>query len=289
MSAKSLAISLSGFAELFDAVNKEVGGDGAKVDLSFVASRAGSVEFILELIEMGLPAGALIAPELSSYASEICKQVVGKNGLFALIPRLRMPSSSRGIVSNPGVIEERADGSRSVIDKEVAMEHPQIAELAIKKPVQESAWKSVHPVATGACKSLDIVNGPNPITKVDGNNVGCYRPIPPEDSVAVRLVEMEMIVLEVVFEGDTLWKMRTDYAENPISCRVTDAEFLAEIGNGLRFGKGDVIDAVVKVTSILSGTDSKTRRTYELIKVISHRDPTLNWSEPLYSSPSRLL
>ena len=128
VSAKSLAVSLAGFAELFDAVEKEIGQSDSRVELAFKASRAGSVECVLDLIELGLPAGAMIAPGIGSYANEIRRLVIGDTGLFALIPRLRKPSASE--MSDPGVI---VDESRTLIDKEVAMKHPQIAELALKK------------------------------------------------------------------------------------------------------------------------------------------------------------
>ena len=144
-------------------------------------------------------------------------------------------------------------------------------------------------MATEECSSLDIVDGPRSKFTVDQRNLEHFVPINPADTVTVKVHDMTLTVIEVVFEGNTLWKMRSDSSKDPISCRVTDDEFLAEIGNGLRFGKGDVIDAIVKVTETLSGTDGKTRSAYEVIKVHSHRDPTGNWSEPLYSSPSRLL
>ena len=287
ISAKSLAISLAGFVDLFETVNKAVGEENSRVELSFKGSRAGSVECIFDLIELGLPAGAMIAPELTSYAAEIRRMVVGKDGLFALIPRLRRPSSSG--MSDPGIIEERADGSRTVIDKDVAMKHPHIAELAVKKDIQVSAWKALHPMATEECSSLDLVDAQGSTSTIDRDNLQHFRPIDPTDTVTVKIVEMKLTVIEVVFEGNARWKMRVEPGKDQISCQVTDAEFLAEIGNGLRFGKGDVIDAVVKFTLTQSDSDGRTKRDYEVIKVHSHRDPTANWSEPLYSSSSRLI
>ena len=119
-------------------------------------------------------------------------------------------------------------------------------------------------------------------------NLQPFWPINPADTVTVKIDEMKLTVFGVVFEGVGLWMVRIEPTENRISCRVTDAEFLSEIANGLRLGMGDMIDASVRVTSTTSGTDGKVRHAYEVIKVHSLRDSTGSCSEPLFASPSWL-
>ena len=274
---KSLAASLTAFSKLFDSVDGILGSKKEpRVQLTYRAAHPGSVEVVLEVVELVVAAATLASPVIASYPSVIREAVVGAEGLFSIIPAIRNHGLRFLRDAPPGLEVERPNGTKVTVNAETTKI------LAEKEPA-EFLWAAVAPVWSDECSRMDIVNGSGTRSTVDAENIEQYRPseVAPDESATVQ--ELSMTVVEVVFEGNASWKMRNQADGKTISCRVSDGEFLAEIEKDLRFGKGDVIDARVLITERSGGSTASPRKTYELVHIHNHRDPVGDWSQPIYS------
>lgn len=273
--AKNLATSLEAFADLFESVDSIIGGKTGTVQLTYEATRDGSVECIFEVLELVTPYAAIVSQDFRTYANLIRELVVGSKGLFAVLPQLRESEGQAEIRSSAGITKRLPDGTEMTIDKDVA-------KVLAERAPRELIFATLAPMESGDCKNIRLNNGAGTVIDIDEGNFELYRPPGPEVRRDETTQEMTLTVMGVVFEGDAKWKMKIEPVGKGISCKVTDARYLAEVKDGLRFGKGDVIDAKVRSTWETVSTKARRSGTHEITHIHSHRGPSFDWDGVQY-------
>lgn len=267
---KSLAESLSALSDLFESVDGIIGGGESRIQLSYVAARSGSIEIVVDVLNLVALTVAPISPQIASYAGAVLDLVVGSKGLFAVLPGLTKLGKSAEERLHPGLTVTHPDGRKVTMGKEVALV------LAHKEPAYLIS-AALGSVGTGECTRIDIARDERTLHSVDATTLEYYRPLEPTARIAKETREMVLTVVEVVFEGKSRWKMKDESTGKGISCYVTDRDFVDEIRNGLRFGKGDAIDAQVSITKKSRDSHARPTITYEVVHVHRHRGGTENW------------
>ena len=275
---KSLVESLSALSTLFESVDGIVGDGESRIQLTYVASRPGSVEVIVDVLSLVALAVSPISPQIASYAEATLDLVIGAKGLFAVIPGLWKLGRRADERVPPGLTVTRPDGTKVTIGNEMGLV------LSQREPAHLIS-AALGPVETGECTRIDIARGGKTLHSVDANSVEYYRPTEPATSTTKETREMQLTVRKVAFDGKTSWKMTDVATGKGFSCQVTDQSFLAEIRDGLRFGKGDGIDAQVTVTKTSRGSQSRSSSTHDVVHVHSHKGSVEGWTVPLYSCP----
>lgn len=275
---KSLAESLSALSDLFESVDSIVGGGKSRIQLTYVASRPGSVEVIVDVLSLVALTVSPISPQIASYAGAVLDLVIGAKGLFAVIPGLWKLGRRADERVPQGLTVTRPDGTKVTIGSEMGLV------LAHREPAHLIS-AALGPVETGECARIDIARGGTTLHSVDANSVEYYRPPRSAKSTTKEKHEMQLTVEKVAFDGKASWRMMNMATGKGFSCQVTDQDFLDEIRDGLRFGKGDGIDAQVTVTKKSRGSQSRSTSTYDVVHVHSHKGAVEGWTVPLYSCP----
>ena len=260
---------------MFGSVDVIVGGKSRRIQLSYEATRDGSVECVLEVLDLVTPYAAMVSQDLRTYANLIRDLVVGSKGLFAVIPRIHASGRQSETALTAGIERRLPDGTESIIEKDVAM-------LLAEQAPRELIYATLAPMESGECKNMRLNDGEGSVIDIDETNYELYRPPGPEIRRDHTTQEMTLTIVGVVFEGDTKWKMKIEPDGKRISCHVTDDRYLEVVRDGLRFGKGDVVDAKVKSTQETVSTKARRSKTHEIVHVHSHRGSVLDLDGTIY-------
>ena len=278
LSVRSFAGSLLALSDLFESVDGLVGASDQSVQLTYSVDRPGSLE--CELILLSVYQGAqpwLFDSANPTPASVIRDLVVGKDGIFSLIQLLGGRYSDGESRIEPGIRVRHTDGREIEIDGDTS-------KILAENATQELINKVFDPVESNDCQSMVFNVGDNSPVIVNSQNVHLYRPPVPQDQKpqSVETREMKLTLMRVVLEGNSQWQVRDETNNKMIRCRVTDSKFIKLINDGFKFGKGDVIEALVKETMFAASDGGNRRVSYEVTGVLRYRDQNASAWRTLY-------
>ena len=268
LAVRSFASSLLALSDLFDSVDGLVGVSDQSVQLTYSVDRPGSIECDLILLTLGQGAQAWLFDSANpTPASVIRDLVVGKHGIFSLIQLLGGRYSDSESRIEPGIRVRHPDGREIEIDGDTS-------KILAEKATQELINKVFDPVASNDCQCMVFNVGDNSTVIVNSDNVHFYRQPVPQESRTVETRNMKLTLVGVFLEGKKQWEMRDEATKKVIRCKVADPRFIERVNNRLRFAQGDVIEALVKVTTVIPGDEGDPKETYEVTRVLRTWGPT---------------
>lgn len=270
MDVRDLAPALVAIADLFTAVNKEVNDDKAEVRVAVNATfKAGSfgidliaAQHLLDQIKDIFAGGA---------ASAVCNaytimQLVGLTGDGGLIGFLRTLKGRR-----PVRIEQAGEVSRVwITETESVKVENQVIRLYRSKVVRTSLEKTLSPLERDGIDDFGVVINDRVALDIRSDELGSFASSNDEEEIVSDATSRKVLLIESPsFKDGNKWKVHDGSSQFYAS--LEDAEFLAKIDAGERFGKGDVLIVDLRQTQSIIG--AKLTTDFRIVKVIEHREP----------------
>jgi hypothetical protein len=271
MDVRDLAPALIAIADLLTAANQEINGDAAEVRVQVNASfKAGS--FGIELMATQKLMAQLRDMLAGDGASAICNAytilgmlgLAGGGGLIALLRRLGGRQPVR-------IEQTGAAGTFWISETESIEVDRNVIRLFRSQMVRASLDKTLSPLKRDGIDSFGIVIGDQVALDIDAHEVDVFAGDRDAAPIVSDTIVEEMVQIEsLTFKDGNKWRVHNGIA--PFYTTIEDAEFLAKIDAGMRFGKGDLLD--VDLRRIQRMVDSRLVSDYRVVKVREHRAPS---------------
>ena len=271
MDVRDLAPALIAIADLLTAANQEINGEAAEVRVQVNASfKAGS--FGIELMATQQLMAQLRDIFAGSGASAICNAytlmgmlgLAGGGGLIALLRKLGG--------KQPVKIEQAgALGTVWISDTESVEVDRNVIRLYRNRMVRASLDKTMSPLKREGIDSFGIVMDDKVELDIEAAEVGAFAADSETAPVVSDTVVEEMLQIEsLTFKDGNKWRVHNGIA--PFYTTIEDAEFLAKIDAGARFGKGDLLN--VDLRRVQRMVNRRLVSDYRVVKVREHRAPS---------------
>lgn len=114
---------------------------------------------------------------------------------------------------------------------------------------------------------VELASGNEPVASATRSESGFFVPVAAETPLSENTVKMALILEAAVFKDGNKWRFSD--GTTSFSADIADQEFLQQVENGERFGKGDVLNVEMLIAQTRTGQKITTQRT--VIKVLDHR------------------
>lgn len=255
MNAYDVASSIWAFGDFLGVLTRAVYGEKAKINTTIAGFTKGSfvIDFSLSFS---------LAINLFTERVNLLKDVIDLlkesisffKHLSGLPPKIIQKEKNRyKIVNNQGQI---GYFSNTVINVFTTKEVGEAAEQYVKKPLEKEG-----------IDNLDIVISQEEF-RITKNEAKSFLPI--DLGIPLREWESEMglTLISPVFVEGNKWKF--DNGESTFHAEIMDLDFIKKVNDAeIRFGKGDIIIALVKTIQMSSFNKLKAERI--ILKVLEHR------------------
>lgn len=268
---RDLAPVLLALGDVVEAANSALNGGRASVSIRVHASGDGCYSISFEVLQP-------IVEKVIDFLNG--RDITAANNLLALIgfastatvaaatSLLRLLKWLRGKPAK--VVEEHADGSRTVERDGEVMVIPYAVFVIYRSPLVRSAVERaiVDPLNVDGVEEFRTVDAENAVV-VTKSEAGYYR-ADPNSEVTVNRIESRMVftLADVSFRTDGKWRLHDGSATQPVA--MEDAEFLRRIdAHEVAFAKDDVLVCDVQVVQKLVNDRLRTETT--IVRVIDHK------------------
>jgi hypothetical protein len=271
MDVRDLAPALIAVADLLTAANQEINGEAADVRVQVNASfKAGSFgidltatqQLMAQLRDMFAGSGASVI--CNAYTIMAMLGLAGGGGLIALLRRLGGKQPIR--IEQTGTVETLWIGETESFEVD-----RNVIRLFRSQMVRASLDKTLSPLKRDGIDSFGIVMGKEVTLDIEAREVDFFTNDPEAAPIVSDTIVEEMLQIEsLTFKDGNKWRVHNGIA--PFYTTIEDAEFLAKIDAGARFGKGDLLD--VDLRRIQRMVASRLVSDYRVVKVREHRAPS---------------
>lgn len=272
---RDLAPSLLSLGELIQAANAALNGERASVAVKLHATRAGSFEVDMTMVQSLAAQAGLLLDQLAGHkdglaAAQDLAEILFKasagiglvgGGFFALIKWLKNRKPDRVEATGGDTIIHIGDTYFVTNQRTVA--------LAESLEVREQAKKLVAVLRSDGIDSLSTKNDGEKLT-IDKREAE-YFDIPGEEDETLEDSEREMYLQidSLSFKEGNKWRV-TDGGE-PFYAVIEDAEFLNQIAKGeVSFSKTDYLHCVVHERQVRTSR-GQLRKERTIVKVLEHK------------------
>lgn len=272
---RDLAPSLLSLGELLQAANAAINGERASVAVKLHATRAGSFEVDMTMVQSLAAQAGLLLDQLAGHrdslaAAKDLADIIFKvgagaaaigGGFFALIKWLKNRKPDR--------IEERGGDTIIHIGDTYFVTNARAVALAENLEVREQAKKLVSVLRSDGIDRLS--------TKTDGERLTISKqeadyfeiPVGDDETLEDAKREMYLQIDSLSFKEGNKWKV-TDGGE-PFYAVIEDAEFLNRIAKGeVSFSKTDHLHCMVHERQVRT-IRGQLRKERTIVKVLEHK------------------
>lgn len=273
MDVRDLAPALVAIADLFTSANSELNGDAATVRVDVTASfKAGSfgIDLLFSQDFLSQIRDIFAGPTATALANAggiMGLLGLGSTGVVGLVGLLRKLKGRR-----PHRIEQRGEiASVWITETEVVEVDQRVLKLWRSRTVRTSLEKTLSPLSREGITDFGIVkDGLIELDITDTELEYFESTIEIDAEIVSDSVARKVLLLEsVVFKEDNKWRVHD--GQYAFHAAMDDADFLAKINHGERFGKGDVL--VVDLQQIQSISEGALKTEYRILKVHEHKEP----------------
>lgn len=273
MDVRDLAPALVAIADLFTAANKEINGDAADVRLEVHASfKAGSfgIDFVASQHLLSQIKDIFSGNGATAIANGwTMMQIIGFVGGAGLIGLLRKLRGGR-----PVKIEQKGEIANVWMSESESIEVDlRTLKLYRSIVVRSSLEKVLSPLEREGITDFGVVMNERVVLDVHDDEIASFSATSIDaapEIVSDTTAEKIMLQIEsLTFKDGNKWRVHDGVAAFHAS--IEDAEFLAKIDAGERFGKGDVL--LVDLRKVQSIQNGKLVTESIIVKVWEHRQP----------------
>ncbi len=270
MEVHQLAPALLALGDLFREANDVLHPDGSTVSLQIKATHQGSFDISLILSVVGAAASVLTSNEVTALAN-LKELVIGDDGLFALIRRLRGRRITSTETDVDGFVYESEDGDRLKVPR---FTHAAFQRVQIRRRTREFLQPLEAPgVEKAIIRETDVdhcieITVPPPLEVVEAD----VQPLTTQDR------EIALEITSPAFREGNKWRVSDGTATFPAA--MEDAAFLERVANREEaFLTGNILICDVRVEQYARPTGG-LRTEYAITRVRSHISPPAGLPPP---------
>ncbi len=270
MEVSELAHALLAVGQVFSAANKVLNGETAKVSVHVVATRNGSFEINLEVIQsLVTQITGLLTGEQVTAAANLVGLITGVGvpsgvSLLWLIKRLRGRQPER--------IERRPDTTEAIMfEGDTIIAPVNVVRLYQDIHTRRVVRLMVAPLTQDGISEFAIREDGKTILPITVNDIHSFDdPVVLEEEVLIEhVIKHAFTIVSLAFRERNKWRLNDGNAT--ISVLIEDEDFLRRIDENLiAFAKGDILICEMRVRQV-HGKDDAIRNDYAVQRVIEHK------------------
>jgi hypothetical protein len=257
MDVYQTSANMIAFTEFMVAAVKETYGSAAEAKAEVAGFEHGS--FVTNLVFSVVGSAATIFTALTQ---EQLLAVV--KGAFALWKHLKGSPPAKVEQSGPNVVVTNNNG-------QIFNVRTESFSLVMNVKAAEAADKFVNQALhVEGVDALRIGNAQEPVATVTASESDYFVPVAPTSLVSDNVNRIVLTVVSPVFQDGNKWRFSD--GGPAFAAAIRDGDFLMQVDKGIeRFGKGDVLEADVRI--VQSRTGAKVSIEREVMKVHRHVNP----------------
>ncbi len=276
MDVRDLASALEAIGEYFDAANRALNGDRATVKISVVATKDGSFEIPLDVIQGSVQQTTdILTGDKITAVLNLIELLLGVSavaaGLIYFVKKLK------GRIPKPEELkfDKIKDDKVKVITEDDHFEIPlKVLKLYENETVRRSLDKLIaEPLEKDGINSFVAKSNGNQVTveKSEAEYFKFKQDVPDNDPPADEIRTLEVSIVSLSFKEGTKWRLF--HEGEVISATIQDTAFLFRVANNESFSKGDIMICKVKTKKYWEGSTPRTEHTVE--EVVKHKKPPI--------------
>lgn len=258
MDVRQASANMLAFSDFMEAAVKVTYGEKAEIKAQVNGFDKGSFETDLVLQITGSAATIFSALE-PKHLWEIVREAFGLWKMLKGQPPSAIKNEGQyvNVTNNYGQILQVKAESFSLVMNEKGCE---AAQRFVAAGLNHDGYASMQ---------LQPENHRLPVISATKEEAEFFIPVTSTIQLSDNTVRMTVILSAAVFQEGNKWRF-TDGVTS-FSAAILDEAFLAEVDNGLRFGKGDVLEVEMRVIQLRQGAKISVERSIE--KVLRHIKP----------------
>lgn len=257
MDVYQTSTNMIAFTEFMVAAVKETYGDSAQAKAEVSGFEHGS--FITNLVfSVGGAAATIFTALTPSQLMEVIK------GAFDLWKHLK--GEPPAAVANEGQHVTVTNNNGQIINVRTDS-----FTLVMNPKAADAAGKFVNDaLSVEGVDALSLDGDDGPVAKVAANQAHYFVPVAVSVPVSDNTNTMVLTIISPVFQEGNKWRFSDGGAA--FSASILDGDFLMQVDKGIeRFGKGDVLEAKVRIVQTRTGSKVSVER--EILQVLRHINP----------------
>ena len=268
MAVRDLAPSLLALNEVFARSNALLNGDIVSVGLRIRATRPGSLDIVLVLVSAWQAAAPLLVPSLVTSVVELKQLIIGGDGLFSMIKKLRG--------QRPNIVE-RHDGLYFKADNVEFRVSPEIIKIFMDMIVRQALPAVVRPLRHSGINRLTIKEEGKELESIRDEDVPSFDALITQDGsdqqvLTQNITETALKVITTNFDSKgNKWTL--DDGGGKKSYAIQDQAFLKEVRQRERlFGTGEILICMVQTVQ-RQGNNGKIQIDRSILEVLDQMPP----------------
>lgn len=243
MDVRDLAPAMLAVGELFDAMNQQLNGETAEVQINVKAHEPGCFSVVFDIVQ-GWRDGAisLLTGDFVAAAINLKELLLGGAGLIWWIRTYRGRAPDKVEKLSGNMIRVHYDGQTFDVPLQLLRLYQ---DLAVRTALEKVVYRPLQN------PGIDLVEfGPrkSPAQRVSETEADWFKAPEIAEKVLVSDTrEAAFSILSLAFKEDNKWRLHD--GSSPISVTIEDETFLRKVDqNVIRFAKGDVLVCEVEFT-----------------------------------------